>query len=416
MAVNTPSLLSNSVRIQYLADYMMGAKPARIYDQFATPIPGNMAELSKGSSVQVPFLGMLPPSTQTISTTTDIVPRVIKDAKATITPTSRGDAIQDAEVLFTQTYTDYIAKRVQRVGEQQMTSIDLLAQAACLTGTNVHRPAARASLDAGTTTHRLTDTVFSIVARRLMSIWAPDWVGGDMAGMNMPDQFALMHPDVYMDLLLTANILTYGTYTQASGAILLNYELGKLGAFRLVADPRAKVFGGAGADNGSAVATTLNGAVDELATSIVVASASNIAVGQQLTIGTEETANTHYPDNEIVYVDDSWTSGTTIPIIGGGPNGGLKYAHATGVAVRNADHAYPVVFGGPMSIAKLYATDYISDTGTEMSAGDMGVMVGPKPWGILNQWATVGWKFYGGYGRWAENVLLRGEFSSSVQA
>src|SRR5690606_2524316 len=130
----------------------------------------------------------------------------------------------------------------------------------------------------------------------------------------------------------------------------------------------------------------------------------------------EETGSTHYPDNEIVWVDDTWTSGTTIPIIGTGANGGLKFAHATGVAVRNADHAYPVVFGGPASIAKLYASNYISDAGTEMSAGDMGVMVGPKPAGNLNQWALMGWKFYGGFGLWSEGWLLRGEFSSSVQA
>lgn len=415
MAQNTVSTLSDSVRIQYLAQYLLGTGPARIYDQFASPIPGNMAEISKGSSVQVNFLSHLPPSTQTISATVDIVPRAFEDATASITPTSRGDAIQDTELLFTQVYTDYIAQRAMRVGEQQMASVDLLAQAAALQGTNVLRPAARASLDAGTSGHRLTDTVFTLAQRRLMALHCPQWLGSGV-GMTMPDWFAVMHPDVYFDLLLTANILTFGTYTQQSGAILLNHELGKLGAFRLVADPRAKVFGGAGADNASNVATTLSSAVLPLATTMVVASATNIVAGQQLTIGTEETANTHYETNEIVFVSDSYTSGTTIPILGTGPNGGFRYAHAGGDAVRNADHAYPVVFGGPASIAKLYATDYISDSGTEMSAGDMGTMVGPKPWGILNQWATMGWKFYGGYGRWSEGWILRGEYSSSVQA
>lgn len=415
MAQNTPTNLSDSVRVQYLAQYVMGAKPARVYGAYASPVPGNMAEISKGSSVQVPFLSTLPPTRQTISTTSDIVPRQVQDATATITPTSRGDAIQDAEILYTQVYTDYLAQRSRLVGEQAEASIDLMAQDVALQGKNVYRPAARASLDAGTTTHRLTDNAFKIAQTRLQAMHTPGWVG-DGVGMVSPDWFATMHPDVYYDLLLGGNVVTYGLYSNPTGAIILNNELGKLGAFRIVADPRAKVFGGAGVDNASNVATTLDGAVNELALSIVVASATNIVAGMQLTIGTEETAGTHYPDNEIVWVDDSYTAGTTIPVIGQGANGGLKFAHATGVAVRNADHAYPVVFGGPASIAKLYASNYISDAGTEMSAGDMGVMVGPKPAGNLNQWALMGWKFYGGFGLWSEGWLLRGEFSSSVQA
>jgi len=186
--------------------------------------------------------------------------------------------------------------------------------------------------------------------------------------------------------------------------IHLNFELGKIGPFRLIVSPWAKVFGAAGADNASAVATTLGAAADPLDLTITVSANTNIAAGQWLTIGTEETANTHYAGNERVKVAS--VSGTTITIIGEGPNGGLRFAHASGVAVRNADSVFTIMYGGPASLAKLYATEI----------GEYGQVVGPKRTGNLDQFVTLGWKFYGGYGRIAENRILRGEYSVSAEA
>lgn len=408
--IGTTSTLPNSVRIQYLPDYMGGVMAGRVYDPYAQPVPGDMRELMKGSAVQVNFLSDLPPSTQTVSQSTDITPRRFIDATATITPTSRHDAVEDSELLLAiQAYTNYAAKRMEKLGKQQMESVELLAQAACLQGTNVYRAAVRASLDAGT--HRLTDTIFTIAQRKLQARHAPGWVGGENPGMTRPDWFATMHTDVYYDILLGGNVVTIGQQQQAE--ILLNNVMGSLGGFRIVADPRAKVFGGAGADNASAVATTVSTAVAELDKTFAVAAATNMVVGMELTVGTEETGDTHYETNEIVQIAS--ISGTDITIIGAGDNGGFRLAHAAGVAVRNADHAYPVVFGGPASIAKLYATNMLLD-GAEVSAGPYGIMVPPHSYGINHQWATAGWKFYGGYGRWNEGWLLRAEVASSVQA
>jgi hypothetical protein len=124
-----------------------------------------------------------------------------------------------------------------------------------------------------------------------------------------------------------------------------------------------------------------------------------------LTIGTEETGDTHYATNEEVVVDDSYTSGTTIPVIGEGSNGGLRFDHASGAAVRNADNAYPAVFGG-RSLIKAYAPE----------TGAYGVTVGPQESGILKQFRSLGWKGYFGYGLVAENYIARSEHSSSLQA
>lgn len=138
----------------------------------------------------------------------------------------------------------------------------------------------------------------------------------------------------------------------------------------------------------------------------MVASSTNVAAGQRLLIGTKETANTHFPTNEQVWVSDSYSSGTTVPIIGEGANGGLRFDHASGETVSNSDNVYPVLFGGPTSMAKAF----------DAETGEYGMVVGPEVTGRLQQFKTLGFKVYIGYGRWVESWLLRGEFSSSVDA
>lgn len=413
MAIGTTSTLSNATRTQYLADYIRGAMAARVYDQFASPIGMPMAELQKGTSVLVNFLSDLAPATAAISQTVDVTPVTFRDATASITPTSRSNAIQDSELLRIQGYTNYGVECFEAIGKNMIESVDLLAQAAATQGLNVDRTAARASLDAGTASHRLIDTTFAKAQAKFATMKVPGFVdpGGDLA---FPPWFAVMHPYPYHDLRTSGLIDDISVYQNAD--ISLNYVLGKIGPFRLVVTPWAKTFWGAGIDNGTNIATTLNGDVNALDKTIVVASATSIAVGMALNIGTEETGGTHYPTNERVWIDDSWTSGTTLPIIGEGVTGGLRFDHATGAAVRNADSVYAVVLGGPKSLAKVYAENLIGDAGVEMNVGEFGVIVGPKVDGRVNQFVSLGWKYYGGYGRISESHLLRVEVSTSFEA
>jgi hypothetical protein len=129
-----------------------------------------------------------------------------------------------------------------------------------------------------------------------------------------------------------------------------------------------------------------------------------VAVGLLWTIGTEETASTFYATNERVKPLSAST--VTITFAGEGENGGFRFAHATGTAVRNADSAYTICFAGPQSLVKAY------DPGT----GEFGTFVPPHVTGNLNQFTTAGWKFYGGYARLRENSLLRYECSTSYEA
>jgi hypothetical protein len=305
--------------------------------------------------------------------------------------------VQWAEAIELMAYTNYGESRFMKIGKQQMESVDLLAQAAALQGGVVHSATVRASLDAGTSGHRLSDTAISIVDAKLQSLKTPAYVDG---GRKM--WFATMHPFAFQDLRLGGNVVSVATYQDKR--IIMNWELGEIGPFKLIVTPWAKTFWGAGADNGSAVATTLSSASNELALTIEVTAATNMVVGMRLNIGTEETGNTHYETNESCLI--TAIDGTTITIAGEGANGGLRFAHASGVAVRNADSVFPVVFGGPSSLAKIY----------DNRIGEFGQVVGPKKDGLVDQFGSLGWKWYGNYGRWVESWIIRGEFASGVEA
>jgi len=154
------------------------------------------------------------------------------------------------------------------------------------------------------------------------------------------------------------------------------------------------------------VADTLASAAARLSKTYVTTSddSANVAVGLFWNIGTEETGSTFYPTNEQVKNLSAVT--TTITFAGQGENGGFRFAHASGEAVNNNDSVYPIVFGGPGSIVKVFAPQ----------VGEFGETVGPEESGLVHQFRHIGWKWYGGYGRLKENSLLRHECSVSYEA
>ena len=406
MAIQTTSNLTNSITNIYKGKYLQGAKAVRLYDQFATPYTEigadgkTMDQLMQGTTVYVPFLSDMTPGSSAISQTTDVTPQTLTDATTGITHTSRGEALQWSQQLTIEAYTDYTASAYEKVGMNAMETIESLAVSSALAGTWVERAAARASLDAGTASHRASDAIFRKYDAMLQMLRAPGYEMEDGSSVWS----AAMHPFVFHDISESGNVNAIGAYQQAG--IHLNWELGQIGRFRLLSSPYAKVFGAAGADNGTSVATTLTPEETALSTSIVTAGdvSANVAYGLFWWIGTEETASTFYPTNEPVKPLSAST--TTVTVLGTGPNGGLRYTHAAGSAVRNADSVYTILFGGPQSMTKVFATD----------VGEYGMTVGPKQTGLLDQFNSLGWKFYGGYGRISEHRLLRYECSTSYEA
>ena len=400
MANQTTANLTNSLRVQYLEKYIEGAYDARLYDQFSTPLPGPMGDIKRGTSVQVDFLSLLEPSRQTISETSDLTPNTFEDAKATVSWTSRGNAIVVSEKLLDQVYTDFNALYYSRLGQNMQESLELVCKEAALFGGLAKSPAARASLDAGTAGHRLGRANFVTAAALLSAMKAPMF--------QNPGQgrwLALMHPFAYTDLLADAVVLAVGEYQDKE--IVFNYELSQLLGFKIIVAPSAHAFWATGAANGTAISTTIGTTrVKRLATTFDVTSGTSIAAGMRLCLGSQETvaAGVLYPTTESVVVTNVATN--TLTVVGEGPNGGLKHDHEPGEYVGNADNVFPVLFGGPESIAKVYSP----------TTGPYGQIVGPKKAGLADQFTSLAWKWYGGYTIIGQNRLLRSEFSSSVDA
>ena len=405
MTVQITTNLTSSIRAQYVADYNDKIFALRLYDQIAKPIDGISPEQAiQGSSVVVPYLSSMAPGTAAISQTADMTPQILYDATASATPVSRGEALQWAENLDIQAYTDYAQARVAKLGENAAESIELLANYAATTGTYIERAAARADLDAGTASHRASDSIFRKLHAQMLTQRIPGFIN-DAGEANT--WVAIMHPYAFHDISESGNIDAIGIY-QDKG-IHLNFELAQVGAFRLVVSPGAKTFFGAGADNATAVASTNQTDSTPLATIFTcatdVSTGFALGVDQPWTFGTEETANVHYPSNEQVILTVLPSSLCT-GFVGQGENGGFRFAHVATTPIRNADSVYTIVFGGPESLYKLYAP----------SVGEFGEVVGPKTSGLAEQFSSIAWKFYGQYGRLTENLVLRAEVSTSYEA
>jgi hypothetical protein len=391
----TTSNLTNARWAKYLPEYIRAAMFERTYDFFASDavVPDErMADLWRSSSINLNFISDMEPGTDTIPETLDVPSTAVRDATFQITPTSRFGLIEASEVLMNSASTNYPEERYYILGKNHAETVDLVAKDKAVQGGAVNRAAARASLDAGTAGHRLARASFMNAASDLMTKKVPAFMNGKRAMWG-----AVLPPYALDDLLTSTEILATGEYQQAS--IVLANELGELGKFKLFVTPWAKTFYSAGANNASAVGTTLNGAVSALAKTIVVTANTNMVVGNWLTIGTLETANTHYPTNERVQIISIVS--TTIGISGEGPNGGLRFDHATGVTVSNADNVGTVTFGGTKSLAKIY----------DPQTGELGEVLPPEKVGALKHIYQLGWKWYGQYERWNESMILRQEVS-----
>ncbi len=400
MAVQTSSNLTNAITARYTSKYQKAAELARIYDMLAISVDAPQFELESrrgmGSSYIFNFLSDMTPGATAISESADVVPQILRDATSSITPTSRGEALKWSELVDLEVYTDYVAARAEALGRNQMETVDKMAEHAALQGSLVIRPAARASLDAGTSTHVLNAANFAQAAAMVQTLRCPPMMVG-----NQRRYMAICHPDVMYDLVNSGSILSVAIYQDKE--ILLNGEIGQYNGFKIITNPWAKVFYAAGAANGTAASYTLSADLNALATSASVTTGTNVGSGRSLLIGTIETANTHYDTNESV----KWVSGTTtMTFVGTGANGGARFDHLSGSTVSNADNVYPVAFGSPQSLVKVWAREI----------GEYGKLVGPTKDGTLEQWTQMGYKWYGGFGRVAENYILRGEYSSSLQA
>lgn len=390
MAVTTTTTLSNSVQIKYQAEYILAAKQMLYYDQLSYNV--EKANMIKGSSIKVPFYFDLPPNVTTVPQTSDITPRTMADTLVEFTPYLYGDAVQLSEQLRRTAFTDVEKAAAALVGRQAGKSVDYLARTAATQGTWVRyggSATSRATCDA--VNDQLAYSDFITSASFLSDMGAEPVSNGKFL-------VVLGHP-VLKDILEDSVVQALASYQK--GEIILNGEIGTLGGVKIVVTNWAKRFYGAGAANDSIATTVATTAIVPGATTFRAAADTSISVGDWLTFGSIESSTTEYPETELVQV----VSGSSSPftITGGGANGGFKFAHAIGDSIKDNDTVHAVCFYGAKSIGKVFSPD----------TGNLGKVLPPKTTGMLDQFLTLPWKWFGGYNRTAENRMLRVEVATS---
>lgn len=407
----TPS----SIISRYVESFLEGAQAPMLYAQSAVDYTKftkglTMDELMRASTVYVPVQSGMSVGTSTLSQTSDLTPQGIYDATVTISKTSRGEALQFSQQLSIEAFSEFTANFYRIIGENCMESIEAAAIDVALVGTFYDRAAARASLDAGTAAHNASDAVFRRAAGLFSSMRVPGF-----ETPSGPEWACYMHPWVAHDIQEGGKVVYVAEYQDKN--IVLNWELGKIGRFKIVESPYAKVFFGAGADHDTNQASTVATATTPLGTSVVTAGdlSTSIAKGRLYNIGTEETTSTNYPMNEQFRALSAAT--TTITLNGQAANGGLKYPHAVGEAVNNNDSVYTMLFAGPESLVQIYATDpQNGDPDAKAVPGVKGAaIVGPLKTGLAHQWDSLAWKWWGNFGVVAQKYLYRYEVSVSYE-
>lgn len=400
--LTTQSGPTSSIRTLYASDYKDAAEFVKLYDQLSHPVAQDNVEKAArlGTTLSIPFLQAIPPGNSTISETVDVTPINLVDATATISPTSRYvGPIQWHEALDMAVYTDLTAKRIKYMAEAMTETVDALACDAALQGQIVRRAAVRASLDADTTTHYWNSDALEQAAIMLQQLKCPAYIGN-----GRPQWVAIGNSTILKDLRQSDVVLAVAEYQDKE--LIFNYELGQIGPWKLIMNAWGKVFIGQGAACSTTYVTTIASAITALDKTVTGTTSTSLAAGHKWLniIDTAETSNTHVRTNERVWLSSN--SGAVATIVGTGSNGGFRFDHAAGVALTASDSVYPVAYGSPVSLACMY----------DSVTGKWGTVVHKPEQGLLNQWTSLGGKFYGGYGRWAENFLIRGEYTASSDA
>jgi N4-gp56 family major capsid protein len=316
----------------------------------------------KGKTIDVAVYEEVDVPTSSLVEKEDVEPATLSDDKVSVTMAEEGNAIELTRLhrdIASYTNVDEATRKI--IGHNKSHRIDnIIRAAACFDSGSVAY-----DIFGGTATARssLTSASHPVTFAKLMemsmlaeNLGIPPLDDGTyfsvinsmmLTEISAMDQW--LKPAQYID----SGVIASGKISNDPSKNRLPGEQGMMANIRFVVSPRGKLFLSAG---GGGQATTLAADAAAGATTITVASATGIAVGNYLTIGTVESAETEYPTTEQVKVT-SIAASPVISVQGIGntkSNQGLKYAHSSGAAVTEADNVAAVPILGQHSIVGAY--------------------------------------------------------------
>ena len=364
------------------------------------PAGGVLRDGQGFSSLRIPFYHRLLPANTTRSELTDISPVTFVDSQVTINPSLYGNAVQLSLKVQKESANDVFQIAAKLVAENAAESIDYVARSVAIAGRafELANGTARTAV-----ADPLTPGMLYNAAGYLAS--APKLDGGLNAPTIGQGLAAVMRNAVIADLAENSSIILLGQYRDSAPETVLMGEVGAhMSGIRLVVSDYAKIFHGAGSSFGTASsAETLANAVTAGASTIEVSSVLDGVGSGYVCLGTiETTANGEQTNVETIWVA---SSGVGIAISGGAPNGGLVYDHSSDAAVTAHRQVHAVVVVGARALMKIH----------DSAIGANPQLLPPKVDGLLDQWDSAQWRWFGGFGIRAQNGLYRMEVASNRQ-
>lgn len=403
MAVTKSTDLTNSVVTNYRREYMLvAAQRKEVYGQFVDwqdPIPDDGGF---GGTLDYPMYGELEPIETELTEDADVTPTSIVDANMTLSPKEHGRAVGNTQLAAFKSRTKLQQIIAKQVALDRINSIDrIIRRTVCGFGNNL--PTMCYYAHGGTTMAGMTATTGAPTWDWLNELVARAKSTG-MEPFEDGNYMAIAHPLLMLEIRKFNEFRVTGMFQRPE--MLFGYKAGEMAGINFVENHQARIHMAAG--TAVQTATTLNGAVSAGATSVIVTSATGLAVGDYITIGTVETESltaaqmiATKPETVLITAVNSTT--LTVRGVGNKPgNFGLRFDHASAEAVTEAPTVASIPILGKNSILGAFA----SRTGRY---GEPGIKTGLD---IMDRIAYFRWYWYGGLAR-VDNYCVLGRCAVS---
>lgn len=402
----------NSLQELLSTDMQFEVARTQVWGQFPkVPEDGAIGGADAGQTVALRFQRRLPINTERIDEKADIVPRQFFDNRVDVTIHEYGDAVQTTKFGELITKGDLRSDAAKVVADQLVGSLDRMAGRMYYEGNEMvfraNGVAARVNLDSANDTLADTSVGMAFLARGTAVLRGAGAPGFRRDSDGLSHYATVIHSALAQDLPETSGYTSALTNREGSDW-LFNGEIGEIRGIRFTESEQGKVYPGAG--TAAQAATSLSAAVSEGDTSITVADATGLSVGDIITIGTLEDGSTITSEEDTVVENVMITSvvSTTLGVVGLGyedgdiSGGGLRYDHSAGTSVIEADLVAAIPLFGPESVMKAYASE----------VGPFGMTKVTGPFDTLERFVNLGWYAVMGWNKTVRLWTVRAEVAT----
>lgn len=221
-------------------------RPQMIYDNFVDVEPTRQS--MPGSSVTFTIVNDIAPVYTTLNESTDVSAVALSDSTVTLTLAEYGNAIITTAKLRGEAFVEIDPVVANAIGYNAGLSIDGVARAVVIAGTNVWYSAGQGASSSQISTAQ-TNGRGSLTSTTIISSADVLTVQAKLRAANVEDfdgYFAgVIHPSVKYDLMNETSVTGWRTpHDYSDPTAIWQSEIGTFQGVRFVESPRAPVFGG----------------------------------------------------------------------------------------------------------------------------------------------------------------------------